>query len=91
MYKFQIRCLDRLSRPISYSDMLSDKHGGSMEETIIQIMAKAMTSANLPNPHPQPSVTRLQSAIPNFNARHFSVEALKALEAAGYEIKKKDA
>ena len=62
-----------------------------MDETIIQIVAKAMTSANLPDLHPVPGVTRLQSAIPNFNSRYFSVAALKALEAAGYEIKKKGA
>ena len=62
-----------------------------MDETIIQIMAKAMTFANLADPHPVPGVTRLQSAIPNLNSRYFSVAALKALEAAGYEIKKKGA
>ena len=62
-----------------------------MDETIIQIMAKAMTFANLSDPHPVPGVTRLQSAIQNLNSRHFSVDALKALEAAGYEIKKKGA
>ena len=62
-----------------------------MDETIIQIMAKAMTFANISDPHSVPGVTRLQPAIPNLNSRYLSVAALKALEAAGYEIKKKSA
>jgi hypothetical protein len=60
-----------------------------MDDAIIQIMAKAMKFANLSDPFPKPGVTRLKAAVPDFNSRHFAEVAIRALEAAGYEIMKK--
>ena len=57
-----------------------------MDEQIILTIAKAITFANLSDPHPAPGVTVLRTALPRVDSRRLAVAALKALDDAGYKI-----
>jgi hypothetical protein len=57
-----------------------------MNELVIQTMAKAITFANLSDPHPEPGVTVLRTALPSVDSRRLAVAAIRALDEAGYKI-----
>lgn len=61
-----------------------------MQEEFIEPLTKAITFANISDPHPEPGVTRLQPAIENLDARRFAVAVLHHLADKGFKIVKSD-
>jgi len=59
-----------------------------MQAEFIDLLTHAIQFANISDPNPEAGVTRLQAAINDFDARHYAVAALRALDQGGYKITK---